>query len=57
MITLYKRSSNGKPLVWSAKEVISQDSPEGPIKYIDIEYGLVGGNLHKETIRTNTYYS
>ena len=50
MITLYKRSSNGKPLVWSAKEVISQDSPDGPIKYIDIQYGLVGGNLHKETI-------
>lgn len=50
MITLYKRSSNGKPLVWSAKEVISQDSPDGPIKYINIQYGLVGGNLHKETI-------
>lgn len=50
MITLYKRSSNGKPLVWSAKEVISQDSPDGPIKYIDIQYGLVGGNLHRETI-------
>lgn len=50
MITLYKRNAQGKPLVWSAKEVISQDSPNGPIKYIDIQYGLVGGNLHKETI-------
>lgn len=50
MITLYKRNAQGKPLIWSAKEVISQDSPEGPIKYIDIQYGLVGGNLHKETI-------
>ena len=50
MITLYKRNAAGKPLMWSAKEVISQDSPDGPIKYIDIQYGLVGGNLHKETI-------
>ena len=50
MITLYKRNAQGKPLVWSAKEVISQDSPDGPIKYIDIQYGLVGGNLHKEII-------
>lgn len=50
MITLYKRNAQGKPLVWSAKEVISQDSPEGPIKYINIQYGLFGGNLHKETI-------
>ena len=50
MVTLYKRNAQGKPLVWSAKEVISQDSPDGPIKYIDIQYGLVGGNLHKETI-------
>lgn len=50
MITLYKRSSNGKPLVWSAEEVIKADSPEGPITYININYGLVGGNLHKETI-------
>ena len=50
MVTLYKRNAAGKPLVWSAKEVISQDSPDGTIKYIDIQYGLVGGNLHKETI-------
>ena len=50
MITLYKRNAVGKPLIWSAKEVISQDSLNGPIKYIDIQYGLVGGNLHKETI-------
>ena len=50
MITLYKRNAQGKPLVWSAKEIINQDSPDGSIKYIDIQYGLVGGNLHKETI-------
>ena len=50
MITLYKRNAQGKPLVWSAKEVINIDSPDGPVKYIDIQYGLVGGNLHKETI-------
>jgi len=50
MITLYKRSSNDKPLVWSAKEIISQDSPDGPIKYIDIQYGLVGRNLHTKHI-------
>lgn len=50
MITLYKRNAQGKPLVWSAKESIKADSPEGPITYIDIEYGLVGGILHKEHI-------
>ena len=50
MISLYKRNAQGKPLVWRAKESIKSDSPAGPISYIDIEYGLVGGNLHKETI-------
>lgn len=50
MINLYKRNAQGKPLVWSAKESIKADSPAGPISYIEIEYGLVGGNLHKETI-------
>ena len=50
MITLYKRNAQGKPLVWSAKEVIKADSPEGPITYININYGLVGGNLHTEHI-------
>ena len=51
MVTLYKRSSNGKPLVWSAKEFISKDSYDDPIKYIDIQYGLVGGTLHEEKIK------
>ena len=50
MITLYKRNAQGKPLIWSAKESIKTDSPEGPITYIDIEYGLVGGTLHREHI-------
>ena len=50
MITLYKRNAQGKPLVWRAEEVIKCDSPIGPITYINIEYGLVGGTLHKETI-------
>ena len=42
MVTLYKRNAQGRPLVWS----ITDDAD-----YIYIEYGLVGGNLHKETIR------
>lgn len=50
MITLYKRSSNNKPLVWRAKEIINQDSPAGTVKYIEVQYGLVGGKLHKEII-------
>ena len=43
MITLYKRSSNGKPLVWKGYEFENAG-------YILIEYGLVGGNLHSERI-------
>ena len=50
MVKLYKRNAQGKPLIWSAKESIKADSPEGPITYIDIEYGLVGGTLHREHI-------
>ena len=42
MISLYKRSSNGKPLIWSAYE------SDG---FITITYGLVGGTQHKETIK------
>lgn len=41
MVTLYKRSNNNKPLVWRGKE---EDNS------IIIEYGLVGGKLHRETI-------
>ena len=43
MITLYKRSSNGKPLVWRGYETEKAD-------FIIVEYGLVGGKLHKEQI-------
>jgi len=50
MINLYKRNAQGRPLVWSANEVIASDSPFGTVKYIDISYGVVGGHLHKETI-------
>ena len=43
MIALYKRNAQGKPLVWRG-----QESTDGIA--ITIEYGLVGGNLHKEVI-------
>ena len=43
MITLYKRSSNGKPLIWRGYESEKAD-------FIIVEYGLVGGKLHKEQI-------
>ena len=43
MITLYKRSSNNKPLVWRGYETEKAD-------FIIVEYGLVGGKLHKEQI-------
>ena len=49
MITLYKRNAAGKPLVWSAKEVLGE--PNTHTDYIKIQYGLVGGNIHKETIQ------
>ena len=45
MITLYKRSSNGKPLVWIG---------EMDDHNIIVQYGLVGGKLHKETIPITT---
>ena len=41
-MNLYKRNAQGRPLVWSIKD---------DAEHIYIEYGLVGGNLHKETIR------
>ena len=41
MITLYKRNAQNKPLVWRATSGASN---------LIIEYGLVGGKLHKELI-------
>ena len=41
-MNLYKRNAQGRPLVWSIRD---------DADHIYIEYGLVGGNLHKETIR------
>ena len=41
MITLYKRNAQGKPLIWSGKEVNGN---------LEISYGLVGGNLHTEKV-------
>ena len=48
MITLYKRNAAGKPLVWIAKEVLGE--PNTHTDYIEIQYGLVGGTLHRESI-------
>ena len=45
MVTLYKRSSNSKPLSWSASEC------DG---VITITHGLVGGTQHKETIEVTS---
>ena len=42
MITLYKRSAQGKPLVWSI---------ENKPGLLEVKYGLVGKTLHKETIK------
>lgn len=42
MITLYKRNAQGKPLVWRG----DYDNEN-----IVVEYGLVGGTLHKEIIK------
>ena len=49
MTTLYKRNAQGKPLVWSAEEVVNH-TPNGRVTSIVINYGLVGGTLHRETI-------
>lgn len=40
---LYKRNAQGKPLVWEGYETEKAD-------FIIVEYGLVGGKLHKEQI-------
>lgn len=45
MITLYKRNAQGKPLVWSI---------ENKPGYLEIQYGLVSGTLHKETVKITT---
>lgn len=45
MVTLYKRSSNGKPLSWSASESAG---------VITITHGLVGGTQHRETIEVTS---
>ena len=47
MITLYKRNAQGKPLVWKGYETEKAD-------FIVVEYGLVGGKLHKEQIPITT---
>ena len=46
MVTLYKRNSQGKPLVWSIEE-LKTGLGSGDLY---VTYGLVGGNLHCETI-------
>ena len=43
MISLYKRNAQGRPLIWRGYESEKAD-------FITIEYGLVGGKLHKEQI-------
>lgn len=49
MITLYKRNAQGKPLLWRAwTETFIRETRED---FIVTEYGLVGGNLHKEFIK------
>ena len=50
MITLYKRSSNGKPLVWSVTKEARQTGVGTFDEKLKIQYGLVGGNLHTERI-------
>lgn len=42
MISLYKRNAQGKPLVWSI---------ENKPGLLEVQYGLVGKTLHKETIK------
>ena len=49
MISLYKRNAQGKPLIWRAwTETFIRETRED---FIVTEYGLVGGNLHKELIK------
>ena len=40
---LYKRNAQGKPIVWEINRMVMG---------VEIKTGLVGGNLHKETIQT-----
>lgn len=40
---LYKRNAQGKPIVWEINRMATG---------VEIKTGLVGGNLHKETIQT-----
>lgn len=47
MIRLYKRNAQGKPLVWEANPYVDNLGYD----CIVIRYGLVGGNLHKESIK------
>lgn len=42
MISLYKRNAQGKPLFWSI---------ENKPGVLEVQYGLVGKTLHKETIK------
>ena len=51
MTTLYKRNAQGKPLVWyiERKTRLVGYKPEEE-KYLEINYGLVGGTLHTEKI-------
>lgn len=51
MITLYKRNTQGKPLVWRAWIETNIEFEGKDSNNIITEYGLVGGNLHKEVIK------
>lgn len=49
MVTLYKRNAQGKPLIWKGwTETILNDNKD---EYVVVEYGLVGGHLHREMIK------
>ena len=45
MITLYKRNSQGKPIFWTISPSLDEFSTR-----IDIHYGLVGNDGHKDYI-------
>ena len=47
MPTLYKRASNGKPLMWDIHSYVDNLGYDNAM----IHYGLVGGTLHEEIIR------
>ncbi len=50
MVTLYKRSSNGKPLLWTITKEAKQTGVGTWDLQLKIQYGLVGGNLHTEYV-------